>query len=74
MNRHHQVPGFYGGYPVTDSFLDCVNIIGGLSVMQDIAIAAHTADERPEFAERARERAGYGGLDRHNPKSIRPIR
>lgn len=59
----------YNGYSITDSFLDCVNAVGGLSVMQDIAIAAHTADERSEFAEQARVRAGYGGLDRHNPKA-----
>lgn len=59
----------YNARKVTDSFLDCVNAVGGLSVMQDICIAAHTADERPEFAEQARIRAGYGGLDHHNPRA-----
>lgn len=56
---------YYNGVPVTDSLIDLWNAVGGLSVAQDIAIAAHETNSHSFMAEQARERAGYGGLDRH---------
>lgn len=51
------------GKTMSDSYLDCINIIGGFQVAQDMNIAGHEQDERSVIAEQARERAGYGGLD-----------
>lgn len=56
---------YYNGVPVTDSLLDLWNAVGGLSVAQDIAIAAFEHDPDSWMARRGRARAGYGGLDRH---------
>lgn len=56
---------YYNGVLVTDSLLDLWAAVGGLQVAQDIAVAAHERDPQSGIARRARERAGYGGLDRH---------
>lgn len=56
---------FYNGVPITDSLLDLWAAVGGLEVAQDIAIAAMQPEEHGMMAVAARDRAGYGGLDRH---------